>query len=161
MVAELLSKTPHSTEAVVMLLVVLIGGGIAFTAIVAGLLRSYAVARMEIALKRDMVERGMSAEAIARVINTHSTPSEDAVPLSWPSQVVVQSDGDWHDALVLKAAEGRYYVHFVGTEMDENQWVEQDCVRFPAGSNIPNLVAHAGCVTPNGAPAKEPMMEEV
>ena len=162
MVAELLSNKTLSTAAVFSLLFLIVGV-IAFTGIVAGLLKSYAVARMEMALKRDMVERGMSADEIAQVINTHSTPDEEeeAVPLSLPSQVVVQADGEWHDALILKTAGGRCYVHFVGTDMDANTWVEQDCVRFPAGSDIPTLVAQAGSATPNGAPVKEPMMEEV
>jgi hypothetical protein len=161
MLGQLISNTPLTTEAVVWLFVLLTVGVLAFTAIVASTFRSYAVARMEIALKRDMVERGMPAEAIARVINTHSTTPEDATLLSWPTQVVVQMDGEWQDALVLKAAPGRYYVHLVGTQMDENKWVEQEYVRFPAGSEMFTVAARAATATPNGAPVKEPVVEDI
>ena len=124
-------------------------------------IKAYAENRREFALKRDMVARGMSGDEIARVINAHGHPPDEAVALPCASQVVVHSDGEWHEALVLKVADGRYFVHYVGTEMDENEWVEQDRVRFPADSVIPSLVAEAVHAPRNGAPGKGPLLEEV
>ena len=87
--------------------------------------------RLETALKQQMVDRGMSADDIVTVLS-RSKPSEAGTELPCASEVVVQSDGEWHTGLILKREGERYYVHFVGTDMSDNEWVTSDRVRFPA-----------------------------
>lgn len=86
-------------------------------------------------LKRLMIERGMTADEIVRVV---STPMYEEVGTSPPcaSEVIVENGGEWCDGLVLARAVDRLLIHFVGTEMSENRWVPADRVRFPreAGS---------------------------
>jgi hypothetical protein len=94
--------------------------------------------RLETALKHKMIERGMSAEEIVRVMSLSSS-NERAINEPFASEVVVERDGDWSPALVLKRGDNRYFVHFVGSDMSENEWVAADRVRFPASEN-----GHAG-----------------
>jgi hypothetical protein len=77
--------------------------------------------------------------------------------------VVKNEDDDWVPALVMQMVEGRYFVHYVGQDMDENEWVNEDRVRFPAGSGLPELMASTLRDQPsrNGAPGKPPVEMEV
>jgi hypothetical protein len=129
------------------------------TALVTSTWKSVSTAKLEIALKRQMIDRGMSAEAIAQVMNARAAPQKRAnVPCA--CEVVVESDDEWHTALVLQVAGDQYYVHYVGTEMNENEWVGEGRVRFPAGSNDPEQIARFHSFA-NGALEKEPMQREV
>lgn len=108
-------------------------------------------------LKHSMLERGLSPEAIVQVIEARpGGPGElhvsGAVDLPCACEAVVEADGEWHAALVLKEAEGRYYIHFVGTDMDENEWVGDDRIRFAPDSHF---------VSRNGVPRKQPMEMEL
>jgi hypothetical protein len=59
---------------------------------------------------------------------------------------------------VLQIGNGRYLVHYVGSDMDENEWVGEDGIRFRAGSQVVTLVSQS---VANGVPRKEPMEAEV
>ena len=87
--------------------------------------------RLETALKQQMIDRGMSAEDIVTVL-TRSKQSDAGTELPCASEVVVESNGEWHTGLILKREGERYYVHYVGTDMSENEWVTTDRVRFRA-----------------------------
>jgi hypothetical protein len=101
----------------------------------------------------------MSAEEIARVVDTHTPRGGNEVDLPCASEVVVKGDDDdWYPALVLQVRDGQYLIHYVGHEMEENEWVGEDRVRFPAGSHVPALIAPLGA---NGIPRKAPMEAEV
>jgi hypothetical protein len=140
---------------------ILAGTTISVTGIVFGVMQSMAKNRAEAAMKHEMIARGMSADEIARVINTSAgAPAEGCVDLPCACEAVVEWDGDWCPALVLQVAEGRYFVHYVGHDMDENEWVTEDRVRFAAGSQLPGLVSNLGAAR-NGAPHKEPVEAEV
>jgi hypothetical protein len=89
--------------------------------------------QLENGLKQQMIDRGMPAEDIVAVLNSHR-PGEGAMESPCASEVVVEIDEEWQTALVLRREGDRYYVHVVGTEMSDNQWVTADRVRFPAGS---------------------------
>ena len=90
--------------------------------------------RLENALKQQMIDRGMSAEEIIAVLNGGGQGEE---PIESPvaSEVVAHIDDEWQTALVLRHEGDRYFVHVVGTDMSDNQWVTGDQVRFPAGSD--------------------------
>ena len=88
--------------------------------------------QLETALKQQMIERGMAAEEIVAVLNGRGR-GEESVELPVASEVVVQIDDEWQTALILRREGERYYVHVVGTDMSENQWVTADRVRFRAG----------------------------
>ena len=87
--------------------------------------------RINAELKRDMLARGLSAEDIGRVIGAGMGPHEPegAVPSS--GEVVVEQSGEWHPAILLKQTDSRWFVHYVGTDSDENEWVAADRIRFP------------------------------
>jgi hypothetical protein len=87
--------------------------------------------RLENALKQQMIERGMSTDDMVKVL-TQAKAGEGAVEHPCASEVVVECDGEWLTGLILKNEGERYFVHIVGTEMSENQWVSSDRVRFPA-----------------------------
>jgi hypothetical protein len=87
--------------------------------------------RLDHALKQQMIDRGMGAEEIAVVLKGPDRV-EQGVESPCASEVVVENCGEWQTALVLKRDGERYYVHFVGTEMSDNEWVTSDRVRFPA-----------------------------
>jgi hypothetical protein len=130
---------------------------IAVTSVLAGVFRLILVSRHETALKREMVERGLSAESIVAVVNAQAGGCSDpgvggaVSDLPCACEAVAESDGEWVPALVLRVGDGRYYVHFVGTEMDDNEWVGHDRIRFPSGSPLRGA----------GAPRKEPIEAEL
>ena len=161
MLGALLSQSLSPEQAMLIVIVgftATAGVLIAVTAIVTSALRSVAVTRLEIAMKRELVERGMSAEDIARVIDTHTPSGENVVNLPCASEAVVLRDDEWQPALVLQIGNGRYLVHYVGSDMDENDWVDEDCIRFRAGSHVPTLNSQS---VANGVARKEPMEAEV
>jgi hypothetical protein len=104
--------------------------------------------RAEIALKEEMVRRGMSAEEIERVLGASGPAAmakdeededededqEDESSSESPtaSEVVVERGGNWLPAIVLQSEPGTCLVHFVGTSMARNEWVGADRVRYPA-----------------------------
>ena len=68
--------------------------------------KSVAVARAELALKREMVGRGMSAEEIALVMGAGGR-RDGAAGFPLACEAVARKDDEWCAALVLQAAEGR------------------------------------------------------
>jgi hypothetical protein len=123
--------------------------GIVFTSLQAILIRRY-----DTLLKRAMVERGMSAEEIRGVFQAEDGGQSPACA----SEVLVEKDGEWREALALRMAGDRYYVHFVGTDMSDNEWVDLHHVRFAAGA------LHDGFHStpfPNGVPEKGPIEAEL
>jgi hypothetical protein len=66
---------------------------------------------------------------------TSTKPREQGVELPCASEVVVDIEGEWHTGLILKREGDRYYVHVVGTEMSDNQWLTGDHIRFPASND--------------------------
>jgi hypothetical protein len=129
------------------------------TALITSTLKGISTAKLEIALKRQMIDRGMPADAIAQVMNAR-TSAQATANLPCASEVVVESDGEWHTALVLQVGGDQYHVHYVGTDMDENEWVGEGRVRFPAGSSFPDQLARFHEFA-NGALQKEPVEREV
>ena len=118
----------------------LVAMGIAFLILVslAGIIvpawASVHKARLETALKKHMLERGFSAEEMLQVLNGRE---RDPSSLDYPcaSEVVVEHDDEWSPSLILKRDGERYLVHYVGTDMSENEWVTSDRVRFPAAKD--------------------------
>ncbi len=139
--------------------VIAIGLYYGFLALMEGL-KTLVEAGQNARLKRDMIARGMSAEEIVQVV---TSGRGDALDLPCASEVVVQHDGDWHAALVLQAANDQYFIHYIGNEMDSNEWVGADRIRFPAGSTVPAQLAEwqAAHASSNGVPRKGPVMDEV
>jgi hypothetical protein len=90
--------------------------------------------RLDHALKQQMVDRGMTAEEMIAVMSgaNRRRPGED---LPCACEVAVRIDDEWQTGLILKQDGDRYFVHVVGTDMDENQWVGGERVRFPAGTD--------------------------
>jgi hypothetical protein len=86
--------------------------------------------RMETGLKQQMLERGMSVEEILSILSRPDTPTNN-VDYPCASEVVIQGDEEWHPGLILKREGDRYYVHYVGGEMSENEWVPGTRLRFP------------------------------
>jgi hypothetical protein len=89
--------------------------------------------QLETGLKQQMVDRGMSAEDIVAIVKSRR-PGEGAVDAPCASEVVVDIGGEWQTALILKRDGDRCFVHLVGTEMSDNQWVTSDRIRIPATS---------------------------
>jgi hypothetical protein len=83
-------------------------------------------------LKREMLARGLSADDIVRVIRASRADEPEGVEIPCASEVVAEHDGEWRAAIVLKRDDSKWYVHYVGSEMDENEWVPEDRIRFPA-----------------------------
>jgi hypothetical protein len=90
-------------------------------------------ARLEMGFKQQLLERGMSAEEIY-ILSNGRRQEPSSVELPCASEVVVESGGDWYPSLILKREDDRYYIHYVGHDMSENEWVTADRVRFPAGA---------------------------
>jgi hypothetical protein len=140
---------------------------IAISAIIAGAWQKVHANRARYALTQQMVERGMTADEIALIVASHRKPRKKATTgatdLPCASEAVVESDGDWYPALVLQVAQGRYYIHYVGHDMDSNEWVSEDRIRFPTGSHVPGLMASLTPTTEgfNGAPSKPPVEAEL
>ena len=105
-----------------------------------------------IALKQQMIERGMSADEIVQVLGPPSeapdelskkADDEEAV-VSGPyaGEVVIEREGDegcWHSALVLRRSGDRYLIHtcpgYEECEHEGDEWLKADRVRFPAPSS--------------------------
>jgi hypothetical protein len=100
-----------------------------------------------IALKQQMVEKGMTADEIVRVLGPPSEALDDlpeegkddeagSVTEPCAGEVVVEQDGEWHSALVLQRRGDRYLVHtcpgYDLADMSDNKWVQADRIRFPA-----------------------------
>jgi hypothetical protein len=83
-------------------------------------------------LKREMLARGLPADDIVRVIRASRADEPEGVEIACASEVVAEHDGEWVPAIVLKRDDSKWYVHYVGSEMDENEWVPEDRIRFPA-----------------------------
>jgi hypothetical protein len=89
--------------------------------------------RLETTLKQQMVDRGMSADEILTVLSG-PVASTNAIDLPCASEVVVESDGDWSPALILKRGDDRCFVHYVGRDLSDNEWVPAARIRFPESS---------------------------
>ena len=116
-------------------------------------LRLKAVLKQQvIALKQQMIERGMTADEIVQVLgppcealdDLSEEEDDEAGVVSGPyaGEVVVEREGyegSWHSALVLRRSGDRYLVHtcpgYEGCELPGNEWVKADRVRFPASSS--------------------------
>jgi hypothetical protein len=109
-----------------------------------------------IALKQQMIERGMTADEIVQVLGP---PSEALDVLSereddeaeeeddkagivnepCAGEVLIEQEGEWHTALVLRRDGDRYLIHTCPgcyeAEMSDNEWVDADRLRFPAPSS--------------------------
>ncbi len=74
------------------------------------------------------------------------------------SEVVVEREGEWQPALVLRRSGDRCLIHTCAgygyADMSENEWVDAGRVRFPASSDGTGA-------DPWGSQAKEPMPAEV
>jgi hypothetical protein len=123
---------------------------ISLVAIVASAWTQIHTLRLNHSLKRQMIDRGLSADDILAVLNgqrpgegavSHPRAGEGAVEPPCACEAVVEIDEEWQTALILKREDDQYYVHVVGTEMSDNQWVTSDRVRFPARG-------HDGCTRP-------------
>jgi RNA binding activity-knot of a chromodomain len=106
---------------------------IAVVGILAGSWTKVQKLRLDNALKQQMIDRGMSAEDIVAVL-TSSTRGQEGLERPCASEVVVESEGEWHTGLILKREGERYYVHYVGTDMSDNEWVTSDRIRVPASN---------------------------
>jgi hypothetical protein len=104
---------------------------IAVVGILAGSWTKVQKLRLDNALKQQMIDRGLSAEDIVAVL-TSSTRGREGLEHPCASEVVVESDGEWHTGLILRREGERYYVHYVGTDMSDNEWVTSDRIRVPA-----------------------------
>jgi hypothetical protein len=113
--------------------------------IIAGETRTVRVARIETALKQDMLQRGMSAEEIERVLAagapkpapSGNRPEEDAGRYAREGPATCDiaaqdSDGDWHQAVLLGMETGRCLVHYIGSDESDNEWISTERVRFPS-----------------------------
>ena len=113
----------------------------AVVGIIAGAWTKIHQLRLETALKQQMLERGMSAEEIVQVMRSRrdrgSQRDRKVVDYPCASEVVVEHDDEWSPSLILRREGERYLVHYVGTDMSENEWVTSDRVRFPAGAEDP------------------------
>jgi hypothetical protein len=136
-----------------------------------------------ITLKQQMIERGMTADEIVRVVGLPSEALDDlseenddkagVVNDPCASEVVFATDGEWHSGLVLGRSGDRYHIHicpgYEGAETSDNEWVKADRVRFPSLSSgqevsLRGLADHAGAFDAGeccAQPKKEPMPAEV
>ena len=102
------------------------------------------------ALKKAMVERGMTADEIVQVLGPPSealdvlSEGEDdekgVVNEQCAGEVLVDQAGQWLPALVLRRDGDRYLIHtcpgYGGrVEMSCNEWVKADRLRFAASSS--------------------------
>jgi hypothetical protein len=129
------------------------------TTVVAGTLQKALSLKHDTALKRAMIDRGMSAEAIVQVVGSSAAPA-GAANLPCACEAVVNKDGEWRTGLVLQMSDDRYYVHYVGSDMDENEWVGEDRIRFRNWSKDSELNSEPRLAR-NGVPRKQPMEMEL
>jgi hypothetical protein len=117
----------------------IVGMGVGFLTLVslAGIIipawASVCKMKLETALKRQMIDRGMSADEILTVLSAPA-PTAGTIDLPCASEVVVESEGEWSPAFILKRADDRYFVHYVGYDLSDNEWVSGSRVRFPESS---------------------------
>jgi hypothetical protein len=144
-----------------------------------------------IALKHQMIERGMTADEIVQVLGSPSEPLDDlsekeddeaeeeddeAGLVNGPcvGEVIFEKHGRWHTALVLRRDGDRYLIHtcpgYGGrVEMSCNEWVKVDRLRFAAPSSGQDgsphgLADHTGAFDASpccSRPKKEPVPAEV
>ncbi|MFO0952710.1 MAG: hypothetical protein U0835_16490 [Isosphaeraceae bacterium] len=143
-VHEPLSQLQPSQAMALMIVMVSVGGGIlvALTAIIVGGVRLAAETRARTALTQQMLDRGMSADEIALVLDPKQARKNGEVSstrLACAAEAVVEHGGDWYPALVLEVGDDQYFIHYVGHDMDSNEWVTEDRIRFPAGSSVAEL----------------------
>ncbi len=106
-----------------------------------------------IALKQQMIEKGMTADEIVRVLGPPSEALDDlpeegkddeagSVTEPCAGEVVVEQDGEWHSALVLRRNGDRYLIHTCpgyNTAVlsgDNIEWVKADRVRCPVPASL-------------------------
>jgi hypothetical protein len=118
---------------------VLCSGIVAIVAIVAWNWRKVRLAQLDVAFKRECLERGLSADDVARLVGAKPAAPANATPYPSPSDVVAEQDGDWYAALLLKTDGERYLVHYKG--YDEEEWVTLDRLRFPAAVEQANAAS--------------------
>jgi len=162
MLGSLLSESLNSTQVTAIVIVSVCTISLLIflmTTVIAGTWQKVSTQNHESSLKRAMIDRGMPAEAIVQVMNSRTTP-EDAVSLPCASEAVVSKDGEWQPGLVLQMSNDRYYVHYVGRDMDENEWVDEDRIRFRAWSQSPDSIVEPRMAR-NGAPRKQPIEMEL
>jgi hypothetical protein len=89
--------------------------------------------RMETTLKQQLLDRGMSVEDI---LNIMGAPATGTNTMDYPcaSEVVIEKDDEWNPGFILRRDGDRYYVHYVGEDMSENEWVSGARVRFSESS---------------------------
>jgi RNA binding activity-knot of a chromodomain len=153
---------PMSLSEPYLIAILCVGNGalIAITGIIFGTVSSVKRAKIEANLKRDMLDQGLSPEAIVQVIEAGRDKDHKhvsgAADLPCACEAVVEHGGEWRPALVLRRAEGQgqYYVHFVGTDMDENEWVGEERIRVAPDSSLSSVGL-------NGLPKKEPLNLEL
>jgi hypothetical protein len=157
--------TTLSAEQTTAILIVLIGcltgATIVIATTVAGVWWKLVSARLDAELKHTMIERGMSAESIVMVLRGRRHRGDwsgGGLSLPCACEALVEYGGEWVPALVLKADGGRYYVHHIGSDMSENEWVDPDRIHFPKGSP---LADHDGDPYSCGTPRKGPVEAEV
>jgi hypothetical protein len=153
MVASVLSKLEGNQLVVLLVLGVpcVLGMLIGLTAVLADHKRKIAAAMFQHNLVQGMLERGMPADEIERVLRQMNfvageqpTQAKDRYETDGPAtcDVVAQDpDGDWHRAVLLQMDDHAGYVHFVGSDASENTWVEKTKLRFP--SSVAFSEAHA------------------
>src|SRR5436305_871056 len=115
-----------STQTFILLIVAVVTLAIALLlAVVAVQWRAIHVAQA--ALKQAMIDRGMSAEEIERVLRAsvnEADDDEEAAEAPGPCEVIVERDGEWVPAIILQSGLKGCSVHFVGEEATEKEWVE-------------------------------------
>jgi hypothetical protein len=106
-----------------------------------------------IALKQQMIEKGMTADEIVRVLGPSSEALDDlpeevkddeagSVTEPCAGEVVVEQDGEWHSALVLRRNGDRYLIHTCPgynsavLSGDNIEWVKADRIRFPVPASL-------------------------
>jgi hypothetical protein len=133
---DILSKLDSSE--LVGCLAIICGTLVLVTAIIGKQWRKIRQTELDNAMRRDLLDRGMSPEEIARVLN-----AEPAKAVAYPAanEVVVEQDGDWYPGILLKTDGQKYLVHYKG--YDEEEWVTLDRIRFPAASPATSPQAQA------------------
>ncbi len=136
MQGDLLSRVldqldPNSIAPMLLLgLVVLLGAVVAVVAIVTSHWRAAREARVAGQIKLELIRRGDPIAEIERIAGPLLDRGEGA-------EVVVEQGGDWYAARLLKERSGLYYIHYEGYDDDQDEWVEESRVRFPAASPAP------------------------
>ena len=124
----------NPTQTTAFLICTVVGANVGLIWIVTAITSAWRAVReceADRSLKAQMLDRGFSAEEIARVINAGG--DSEGTDLPSPAEVVVKwTDGEWYPALILKEDEDRFWVHYVGHDMSSNEWVSVDRIRFPA-----------------------------